>query len=133
MNRLVGRRIQDKALKSIYHFNKLSNYQIIKLSQQHYKIKIFILILALIFTNFVLKKTMNTTSYKRTYSLPFSFDDILKLIKSFSIEDKVRLEKELEKETLVYRAQKLSEKIRQNDMTMEDIVIEVSTYRNKQK
>jgi len=76
---------------------------------------------------------MNTTSYKRTYSLPFSFDDILKLIKSFSIEDKVRLEKELEKETLVYRAQKLSEKIRQNDMTMEDIVIEVSTYRNKQK
>jgi hypothetical protein len=76
---------------------------------------------------------MNTTSYKRTYSLPFSYDDILKLIKSFSIEDKVRLEKELEKETLVYRAQKLSEKIRQNDMTMEDIVIEVSAYRNKQK
>jgi hypothetical protein len=76
---------------------------------------------------------MNTTSYKRTYSLPFSFDDILKLIKSFSIEDKVRLEKELEKETLVYRAQKLSEKIRQNDMTMEDVVIEVSAYRNKQK
>jgi hypothetical protein len=76
---------------------------------------------------------MNTTSYKRTYSLPFSYDDILKIIKSFSIEDKVRLEKELEKETLVYRAQKLSEKIRQNDMTMEDIVIEVSAYRNKQK
>jgi hypothetical protein len=76
---------------------------------------------------------MNTTSYKRTYSLPFSFEDILKLIKSFSIEDKVRLEKELEKETLVYRAQKLSEKIRQNDMTMEDVVIEVSAYRNKQK
>jgi len=76
---------------------------------------------------------MNTTSYKSTYSLPFSFEDILKLIKSFSIEDKVRLEKELEKETLVYRAQKLSEKIRQNDMTMEDVVIEVSAYRNKQK
>lgn len=76
---------------------------------------------------------MNTTSYKRTYSLPFSFDDILKLIKSFSIEDKVRLEKELEKETLVYRAQKLSENISQNDITMEDIVIEVSAYRNKQK
>jgi len=74
---------------------------------------------------------MNTTSYKRTYSLPFSFDDILKLIKSFSIEDKVRLEKELEKETLVYRAQQLSGKIKENSLTMEDVVTEVSAYRAK--
>jgi hypothetical protein len=75
---------------------------------------------------------MNTTSYKRTYSLPFTFDDVLKLIKSFSIEDKVRLEKELEKETLVYRAQKLSERIKTNDLTIEDVVAEVSEYRKKQ-
>ena len=72
---------------------------------------------------------MNNTSYKRTYNLPFTFDDVLKLIKSFSIEDKVRLEKELEKETLVYRAQKLSEKIKANDLTIEDVVAEVSEYR----
>jgi hypothetical protein len=72
---------------------------------------------------------MNTTSYKRTYSLPFSFEDILKLIKSFSIEDKVRLEKELEKETLVFRAKKLSERIKKNDLTIEDVVTEVSAYR----
>lgn len=76
---------------------------------------------------------MSTTSYKRTYSLSFSFDEILNLIKSFSIEDKIRLEKELEKETLKYRAQKLSEKIRKNDLTMEDVVSEVSAYRQKQK
>jgi hypothetical protein len=76
---------------------------------------------------------MDTTSYKRTYNLPFSFEDILKLIKSFTIEDKVRLEKELEKETLVYRAEKLSEKIKDNNLTMEDVVNEVSAYRNKQK
>jgi hypothetical protein len=75
---------------------------------------------------------MDTTSYKRTYNLPFSFEDILKLIKSFTIEDKVRLEKELEKETLVYRAEKLSEKIKDNNLTMEDVVNEVSAYRNKQ-
>lgn len=75
---------------------------------------------------------MNTTSYKRTYNLPFSFDEILKLIKSFSIEDKVKLEKELEKETLVYRAQKLSERIKKNDITIEDVVNEVTAYRNKQ-
>jgi hypothetical protein len=72
---------------------------------------------------------MSTASYKRTYSLPFTFDDVLKLIKSFSIEDKVRLEKELEKETLVYRAQILSEKIKPNDLTIEDVVAEVSEYR----
>ena len=27
---------------------------------------------------------MDTASYKRTYSLPFTFDDVLKVIKSFS-------------------------------------------------
>ena len=75
---------------------------------------------------------MNTASYKRIYSLPFTFNDVLKLIKSFSIEDKVRLEKELEKETLIYRAQKLSEKIKANDLTMEDVVAEVAEYRKKQ-
>ena len=74
---------------------------------------------------------MSTSSYKRIYSLPFTFDDILKLIKSFSIEDKVRLEKELEKETLLYRAQKLSERIKVNELTMEDVVEEVSDYRKK--
>jgi hypothetical protein len=74
---------------------------------------------------------MNTTSYKRTYSLPFTFDDVLKLIKSFSIEDKMRLEKELEKETLIYRAQKLSEKVKTNDLRIEDVVAEVAEYRKK--
>jgi hypothetical protein len=74
---------------------------------------------------------MNTASYKRTYNLPFTFNDVLKLIKSFSIEDKVRLEKELEKDTLVYRAEKLSERIRPNDLTLEDVVTEVSEYRKK--
>ncbi|MCL4483939.1 MAG: hypothetical protein M1445_15235 [Bacteroidetes bacterium] len=88
----------------------------------------------LLFANIVpiINKTMNTATYKRTYSLPFTFDDILKLIKSFSIEDKVRLEKELEKETLVYRAQKLSENIKVNNLTMEDVVAEVMEYRKKQ-
>jgi hypothetical protein len=74
---------------------------------------------------------MSTASYKRTYSLSFTFDDVLKLIKSFSIEDKVRLEKELEKETLVYRAQKMSERIKANDLIIEDVVAEVTEYRKK--
>ena len=74
---------------------------------------------------------MNTTSYKRTYSLPFTFDDVLKLIKSFSIEDKVRLEKELEKETIMYRSEKLSQRVKSNDLSTEDIVAEVAEYRKK--
>ena len=74
---------------------------------------------------------MNTATYKGTYSLPFTFEDILKLIKSFSIEDKVRLEKELEKETLVYRAQKLTESVNVNDLTIKDVVAEVAEYRKK--
>jgi len=47
------------------------------------------------------------------------------------MEDKIRLEKELEKETLAYRAQKLSEKILPNELTMDDIVAEISEYRIK--
>ena len=74
---------------------------------------------------------MNTTTYKSAYSLPFTFDDVLKLIKTFSIEDKVRLERELEKETLVYRAQKLSESVKVNNLTIEDVVAEVAAYRKK--
>ena len=62
--------------------------------------------------------------------MPFTFNDVLKLIKSFSIEDKVRLEKELEKETLVFRAKKLSDRIKKNDLTIEDVLTEVSAYRN---
>ena len=72
---------------------------------------------------------MNTTSYKRTYNLPFTFSDVLKLIKSFSIEDKLRLEKELEKETLVFRSRKITERIKPNDLTINDIVAEVAEYR----
>ena len=47
------------------------------------------------------------------------------------MEDKIRLEKELEKETLAYRAQRLSEKVRPNNLSMEDIVAEISEYRRK--
>ena len=74
---------------------------------------------------------MTSTSYKRIYSLPYTFNDVLKLIKSFSIEDKVKLEKELEKETLIYRAQKLAENIKSNDLTIEDVADEVASYRKK--
>ena len=74
---------------------------------------------------------MSTASYKRTYNLPFTFADVLKLIKSFSIEDKLRLEKELEKETLAYRAQKLSDRVKPNKISIDEVAGEIAAYRKE--
>lgn len=67
------------------------------------------------------------------YSIPFSFDDLLNLVKSLSIEDKVRIEKEIEKETLIFRSKKLSLRIKENDIKIGDIVNEVAEYRSGKK
>ena len=64
-----------------------------------------------------------------TYSIPLSFDEILKLVKSLTIEDKLRIEEEIEKETLLFRAKKLDESIPENSIEMEDIVQEIQAYR----
>jgi len=72
---------------------------------------------------------MDTQLYNRTYNLPLSFDDILKIIKSLSIQDKLRVERELEKETLLFRVRLLDTKIKKNTLTMDDIVAEVEEYR----
>jgi hypothetical protein len=72
---------------------------------------------------------MKTQEYNKTYNIPLYFDDLLKLIKSLSIQDKVRIEKELEKETLLYRSRQLSKKVKENSFDMENIVAEISEYR----
>ena len=74
---------------------------------------------------------MMNTQYSRMYNVPFSFDDVLKLVRSLSVEDKVKLEKELEKETLLYRSKQLSKKIKPNSIKLEDIVEEVTSYRSE--
>ncbi len=76
---------------------------------------------------------MKTQQYNRTYNIPFYFNDLLKLIKSLPIQDKLKIEKELEKETLHYRSQRLSKKIKENSLTMENIVAEISEYRSEKK
>ena len=79
----------------------------------------------------ILKKhqKMNTQLYNRTYNVPLSFDDILKIVKSMSIQDKLKVERELENETLLFRARKLDTKIKKNTLTMNDIVAEIEEYR----
>lgn len=65
----------------------------------------------------------------QTYSISLSFNEILKLVKSLTIEDKVRIEEEIEKETLLFRAKKLDDKIPDNAIVMEEIVQEVKACR----
>lgn len=72
---------------------------------------------------------MKTQEYNRTYNIPFYFNDLLKLIKTLPIQDKLKIEKELEKETLLYRSKLLSQNIKENQFDMDSIVAEVSEYR----
>lgn len=76
---------------------------------------------------------MKTQEYNKTYNIPFYFDDLLKLIKTLPIQDKLKIEKELEKETLIYRSNLLSKSIKENQIDMESIVAEVLEYRTERK
>lgn len=78
-------------------------------------------------------KSMKTQDYNKTYNIPLYFDDLLKLIKSLTIQDKIKIEKELEKETLYYRSKLLSQKIEENSVDMESIVAEITRYRTEKK
>ena len=74
---------------------------------------------------------MNTQAYNRTYNVSLSFNDIMKIIRSLSIEDKLKVERELEKETLLFRVNKLDAKIKPNTLSVDDIVTEIEEYRNE--
>jgi len=74
---------------------------------------------------------MKTQEYNKTYNIPFYFNDLLKLIKTLPIQDKIKIEKELEKETLLYRSKLLSQNIKENQFDMDSIVAEVSEYRTE--
>jgi len=76
---------------------------------------------------------MKTQEYNKTYNIPFYFNDLLKLIKTLPIQDKIKIEKELEKETLLYRSKLLSQSIKENKFDMDSIVAEVSEYRTEIK
>ena len=76
---------------------------------------------------------MKTQEYNKTYNIPFFFNDLLKLIKTLPIQDKLIIEKELEKETLIYRSKQLSQSIKENQFDMDSIVAEVAEYRTGKK
>ncbi len=74
---------------------------------------------------------MSTQAFNRTYNVPFSFNDILHLVKTLTIEDKLRIEKEIEKETILYRSGKLDKKIPDNTIGIDEVIEEVKAYRAK--
>lgn len=76
---------------------------------------------------------MKTQEYNRTLNIPLNFNDLLKLIKTLPIQDKLLIEKELEKETLIYRSKQLSHSIKENQFDMDSIVAEVAKYRSGKK
>ncbi len=72
---------------------------------------------------------MSTQTYNRTYNIPFTFNDILKLVKSLTVKDKLRIEQEIEKETLLFRAKNLDKKIPVSNLGVDEIAEEVREYR----
>lgn len=76
---------------------------------------------------------MAANALNREYNLKLSLADILELIKNFRIEDKVLIEKELEKETLLYRAKQLSKRIKTNKISMDEVVSETRAVRKVKK
>ena len=76
---------------------------------------------------------MAANALNREYSLKLSLADILALIKNFRIEDKIIIEKELEKETLLHRAKQLSKRIKTNKISLDEIVSETRVVRKSKK
>lgn len=76
---------------------------------------------------------MDASALNREYTLKLTLKDILRLIKSFTIEDKVIIEKQIEKETLKYRVKQLDKRIKPNNLTMEEIIGEVKEVRKSKK
>ena len=74
---------------------------------------------------------MNTIQQMPTYAMPFTLQDFVRVISTFSIQDKLYIEQILEKDTLRYRAELLSKRIAPNDITMDEIVEEVKAVRNE--
>jgi len=81
----------------------------------------------------VKSEKMKTQEYKKSYNIPVRFNDLLKLIKSLPIQEKIKIEKELEKETLTYRAKQLSQNIKDNPIDMDFINDEITEYRTGKK
>ena len=72
---------------------------------------------------------MKAIALKSTYDFSLTYEQILNIVKKFTISDKIALEKELEKETLIARAKMVSLKVKPNTISMDEIVNEIKQVR----
>ncbi len=66
---------------------------------------------------------------QNTYQLNLNFDQILNLVKQLPPRDKIRLSKELEKDTLNQTLTQLLETFQTDELSLETITEEVETVR----
>lgn len=76
---------------------------------------------------------MASTALNKKYTISISLLELIEAVKNLKIDDKILVEKELEKETLKYRSFKLSQRIKKNNISMDEIIEETKTVRNKKK
>ncbi|MCA2640516.1 MULTISPECIES: hypothetical protein [unclassified Microcystis] len=68
---------------------------------------------------------------QKTYQLTLNFDQILDLVKQLPESDKIKLSKELEKETLNQKLTQLLETFKTDELSLETITEEVEEVRDK--
>lgn len=66
---------------------------------------------------------------QKTYQLTLNFDQILDLVKQLPESDKIKLSKELEKETLNHKLTQLLETFKTDELSLETITEEVEEVR----
>ncbi|MBU0763655.1 MAG: hypothetical protein KJ607_02345 [Bacteroidetes bacterium] len=74
---------------------------------------------------------MSKSYLSSNVNLTLNFSQLLAAIRQLDIEQKIVIEKELEKDTLFERARRLSDAVQQNELTMNDIVCEVHEVRKE--
>jgi cell division FtsZ-interacting protein ZapD len=68
---------------------------------------------------------------QKTYQINLSFDQIFDLVKQLPQRDKLRLSKELEKDTLNQKLTQLLETFKTDELSLETITEEVETVRTE--
>jgi len=65
---------------------------------------------------------MLKTNIITNLSISLSYTQLLSILKKLNIEQKIAIEKELEKDTLLFRAKVVSGKVKKNKLTLSEIV-----------
>jgi hypothetical protein len=68
---------------------------------------------------------------KTTVEINFSYNQILNLVKQLPFQEKIKLSKELDKEGIENKLNKLLKTFKTNDLSMEDITKETEAVRKK--